>query len=62
MIRGELTRAQALAAGQAATRAYAKRQRTWFRNQSPSGWTRMEDPVEDAPAAARAFAAAHRLA
>ncbi len=32
---GERTRAQALAAAQAATRRYAKRQRTWLRHQTP---------------------------
>jgi tRNA dimethylallyltransferase len=34
---GELDRAAAIAAGQAATRQYAKRQMTWFRHQMP-GW------------------------
>ena len=38
--RGETSRAQALAAAQAATRQYAKRQTTWFRNQTPD-WPRM---------------------
>ena len=32
---GERTRAYALAAAQAATRRYAKRQRTWLRHQTP---------------------------
>ncbi|GLR46918.1 tRNA dimethylallyltransferase [Sphingomonas astaxanthinifaciens DSM 22298] len=32
-LEGELTLAEAIAAGQLATRQYAKRQRTWFRNQ-----------------------------
>lgn len=35
---GEWTHEQALAAGQLATRQYAKRQYTWFRNQSPAQW------------------------
>ncbi len=33
-LRGETTLAAALAATAAATRAYAKRQSTWFRNQT----------------------------
>ncbi|MXO74008.1 tRNA (adenosine(37)-N6)-dimethylallyltransferase MiaA [Altererythrobacter aerius] len=37
---GTLTRAQAIAAGQLATRQYAKRQATWFRNQPPAHWPR----------------------
>ena len=32
-LRGDTSREQAIAAGQLATRQYAKRQRTWFRNQ-----------------------------
>jgi tRNA dimethylallyltransferase len=38
--RGETSRAEALAAAQAATRQYAKRQTTWFRNQAPD-WPRI---------------------
>jgi tRNA dimethylallyltransferase len=38
--RGETSRAEALAAAQAATRQYAKRQTTWFRNQAPD-WPRL---------------------
>jgi tRNA dimethylallyltransferase len=34
-LRGEISPAEALAQAQAATRAYAKRQTTWFRNQTP---------------------------
>ena len=34
MLAGEITREEAIARGQAATRQYAKRQYTWFRNQS----------------------------
>lgn len=40
MLEGHLTRAEASAAGQLATRQYAKRQYTWFRNQSPPDWPR----------------------
>lgn len=37
MFKGELSRDQALEAGQTATRQYAKRQYTWFRRQLPAG-------------------------
>ena len=47
MIRGELTREAALAAGQLATRQYAKRQYTWFRNQPPESWQRYTKPYSD---------------
>ncbi len=39
-LRGEISRDAAIASGQTATRQYAKRQYTWFRNQPPSGWSR----------------------
>lgn len=39
-IRGEISRAEALEQTQAATRQYAKRQYTWFRNQPPADWPR----------------------
>ncbi len=39
-LRGEISRAEALEQTQAATRQYAKRQYTWFRNQPPADWTR----------------------
>ncbi len=41
MLRGELPREDAIAAGQQATRNYAKRQYTWFRRQPPEGWARL---------------------
>ena len=41
MLRGEMTRAEVLAAGAAATRQYAKRQMTWFRNQMDESWQRI---------------------
>lgn len=41
-LKGEISLDQALAAGQLATRQYAKRQYTWFRNQPPLDWPRME--------------------
>ena len=44
------------AAGQAATRRYAKRQYTWFRHQPPEGWPRIAEPLS--PAALERLAAA----
>ncbi|MEZ2127115.1 MULTISPECIES: tRNA (adenosine(37)-N6)-dimethylallyltransferase MiaA [unclassified Sinorhizobium] len=40
MLRGEMTREDVLEAGAAATRQYAKRQMTWFRNQMDESWER----------------------
>lgn len=40
LISGEVTREVAVATGSAATRQYAKRQYTWFRNQPPPSWAR----------------------
>ena len=45
-LRGEMTREQALAAGRAATRQYAKRQYTWFNRQPPADWPRFREPLE----------------
>ncbi len=42
MLRGEMTRDEAVAAGQQATRNYAKRQYTWFRRQPPEDWEMIE--------------------
>ncbi len=39
-LRGEWSREDAVARGQQATRNYAKRQYTWFRNQPPQEWRR----------------------
>ena len=44
---GTLTRAQAIELGQIATRQYAKRQYTWFRNQSPGHWPRWTAAYND---------------
>lgn len=44
---GTLTRAEAIEFGQIATRQYAKRQYTWFRNQSPPVWPRFESAYND---------------
>ena len=41
MLKGEMTRADVLEAGAAATRQYAKRQMTWFRNQMDESWERL---------------------
>lgn len=45
-LRGELTLAEAVAAGTKATRRYAKRQYTWFAHQPPPEWPRFHDPLE----------------
>lgn len=42
MLDGSLDRSQAIAAAQQATRRYAKRQYTWFKNQPPADWPRIE--------------------
>ncbi len=41
MVRGEMTRVEVLEKGAAATRQYAKRQMTWFRNQMDDSWERL---------------------
>jgi len=43
MLRGDIDAAAAAAAGATATRQYAKRQYTWFRNQPPPGWIRTQE-------------------
>jgi tRNA dimethylallyltransferase len=45
-LRGELTREEAIAAGQQSTRRYAKRQYTWFARQPPATWARFREPLE----------------
>jgi tRNA dimethylallyltransferase len=40
VLAGTFTLEQALGAAQLATRQYAKRQFTWFRNQPPATWHR----------------------
>ena len=47
-IHGNVGNADALARLQADTRRYAKRQYTWFRNQSPESWIRTKDSDETA--------------
>ncbi|MXO50222.1 tRNA (adenosine(37)-N6)-dimethylallyltransferase MiaA [Erythrobacter gaetbuli] len=41
-LKGDLSLAQAIVAGQTATRQYAKRQYTWFRHQPPGNWPRSD--------------------
>ncbi len=45
-IGGEIGREEAIAAGQQATRRYAKRQYTWFEHQPPPDWPRFREPLE----------------
>ena len=40
-LRKEMTREEAIASGQQATRNYAKRQYTWLKNQNPGDWPRI---------------------
>jgi tRNA dimethylallyltransferase len=47
MLAGNLTRDEAAERGKTATRQYAKRQFTWFRNQSPADWQQSES-INDA--------------
>ena len=44
---GSLSHAEAIERGQIATRQYAKRQYTWFRNQSPGSWPRFDEAYND---------------
>ncbi|GAA4717311.1 tRNA (adenosine(37)-N6)-dimethylallyltransferase MiaA [Sphingomonas lutea] len=46
-LRKELSRDQAVAAGQQATRRYAKRQYTWFAHQPPADWPRFTDVLDE---------------
>lgn len=45
MLSGEIDRQSACSLGKIATRQYAKRQFTWFRNQSPAEWPRWENEI-----------------
>ena len=51
-LRGESSREAMIAAGQQATRRYAKRQYTWFARQPPPSWPRFTEPLEVGPALA----------
>jgi len=44
---GDLTEETSVERAQAATRQYAKRQYTWFRNQCPAEWPRIEEPLNN---------------
>ncbi len=46
-LEGDISRDQAVQSAQMATRRYAKRQYTWFRNQPPPAWPRWEDNIND---------------
>ena len=45
-LRGETNIEETIAAGQLATRRYAKRQYTWFAHQPPPDWLRFQDALE----------------
>lgn len=45
-LRGEATLDEAVAAGQQATRRYAKRQYTWFAHQPPPHWPRFKEALD----------------
>ena len=45
-LRGESTLDEAVAAGQQATRRYAKRQYTWFAHQPPADWPRFKQALD----------------
>ncbi|MHC2297043.1 tRNA (adenosine(37)-N6)-dimethylallyltransferase MiaA [Rhizobium mongolense] len=44
MLKGEMTRSEVIEKGATATRQYAKRQMTWFRNQMDESWKRLTSP------------------
>ncbi len=46
-LRGAIGRAEMVQAGRLATRQYAKRQYTWFRNQPPPDWARWLEPLSN---------------
>jgi tRNA dimethylallyltransferase len=48
LIAGELSGAECIAAGQTATRQYAKRQYTWFSRQPPPDWPRFTQALDEA--------------
>ncbi len=45
MLDGKITESEAISRGQLATRQYAKRQYTWFRNQPPPEWPRLTESL-----------------
>jgi tRNA dimethylallyltransferase len=50
-LRGQTDREAMIAAGQQATRRYAKRQYTWFAHQPPDAWPRFTRQLEESTAA-----------
>jgi tRNA dimethylallyltransferase len=48
-LKGELSLEAATAAGQLATRRYAKRQYTWFAHQPPADWPRFRELLDERP-------------
>ncbi|WP_199565929.1 tRNA (adenosine(37)-N6)-dimethylallyltransferase MiaA [Ensifer sp. M14] len=46
LLRSEIDEAEVIETGSAATRQYAKRQMTWFRNQLDDSWQRIESAAE----------------
>ena len=46
-LKGTISRTEAIERGQIATRQYAKRQFTWFRNQAPADWHRTSEVIND---------------
>jgi tRNA dimethylallyltransferase len=46
-LKGTISRTEAIRLGQIATRQYAKRQFTWFRNQASADWPRAETEIND---------------
>ena len=46
-LNNDVTQEEAIAAGQQATRRYAKRQYTWFAHQPPAEWPRFREPMTD---------------
>ena len=47
MLTGAISQEEAATLGKTATRQYAKRQFTWFRNQAPAGWARWDSEIND---------------
>jgi tRNA dimethylallyltransferase len=45
---GDCSLDETVAAGQQATRRYAKRQYTWFAHQPPADWPRFQEPPGEA--------------
>lgn len=62
LLADEIDPVEALARAQLATRHYAKRQYTWFRNQPPADWSRIESTPDTALIDSLADTMAHELA